>query len=252
VPLCRIIERRCRLFTRVEPGGRQGTATGATPWPAGFLLKTALGVRPEKFTPLIAPAGRRQLRRGQSREVLSKGTDPRVPHPGRHAIVPGEKGLPMTPPRWFGFALLLTIVPGGMLGCALPAAAPPTPGQFRHVGAIVHDDTQDGYRFSFQLMSTEEKRATLPRTAEPIEGARGVNHHLMLIVLSPEGRFVTNASVHFFVRGPDGTMLELQAVPMAGGYGADLDMQAKGTYELRAEVSVDGRVLVDVFTHERT
>lgn len=100
-------------------------------------------------------------------------------------------------------------------------------------------------------MTQEEKRATLSSSKGKETGDGQVTHHLMLILLSPNGRFVTDATVHLSIKAPDGGFLEAAAAPMASGYGVDVDMRAKGTYEIDADVAVDGRRLADSFTYQR-
>jgi len=158
----------------------------------------------------------------------------------------------MTSTKWSALVLLLAIFSVGTVGCTQRSAPTPSLDQFRHVGSIVHNDTQEGYRLSFQLMSSEEKRATLPNSQCAREYDAGPSHHMMLIVLSPTGAFVTDATVYFSVRKPDGSTRESLAVPMAGGYGVDVDMRAKGPYEVRAEIVIDGQKIVETFTYEGT
>jgi len=150
------------------------------------------------------------------------------------------------------FLLSFTMLFAALVGCASQAPRPSILETLRHVGAPVHDDTREGYKLSFQVMTQAQKRATLSSDEEQAEASGGLSHHIMLIILSPEGRFATGAEVRFSVTGPGGTVQEAQAVPMVGGYGADVDLRTTGRYQVHAEIEVGGKKLADDFTYERT
>jgi len=150
------------------------------------------------------------------------------------------------------FPLSFPMLVAALVGCASQAPQPSILETLRHVGTPVHDDTRDGYKLSFQVMTQAQKRATLSSDEGGADQPGLPSHHIMLIILSPEDRFATGAEVRFSVTGPGGTVQEAQAVPMVGGYGADVDLRAKGRYQVHAEIEVGGKKLADDFTYERT
>jgi hypothetical protein len=72
----------------------------------------------------------------------------------------------------------------------------------------------------------------------------------MLILMDPDGRMVTDTEVGFSVKGPNGVEQEPSVTLMTGGFGVNVDLTAKGTYEIRTKIVVDDEEIIDEFKYE--
>ena len=143
----------------------------------------------------------------------------------------------------------------GLLWTAGPVvAAHPDPSGARslapwgHVGPQVHRSSVQGYQLSYHLLSYEEDTEVLARLGRGrADGHAGPTHHLMGFVMGPDGKMRTDAAVVFRLRGPSGDSGEVRAAPMAGGYGADVDLTEPGAYTVEARVEDRGVTVRDAF-----
>jgi hypothetical protein len=123
-----------------------------------------------------------------------------------------------------------------------------------HVGDPIHRSSVEGYQFSYHLLGLKadmEKWKALGGVSAGGQGVAGMkSHHLMLFLMDPAGRMVTDTEVGFTVRGPDGSEQEPKVTLMAGGFGVDVDLRAKGTYEIKTKILLENREIIDRFKYE--
>lgn len=137
---------------------------------------------------------------------------------------------------------------GGHAGM-MPAGAPGA----QH-GVEIRKATVDGYQLAYRLLSWEERNAEM-KGMEGMEMAGMDNsgnstNHLMLYVANASGKEVSGAKVGFQVTRPDGGEQKTLTMAMGGGYGADVNLKAKGKYTIRTKFVDGARTVNDTFTHE--
>jgi hypothetical protein len=123
-----------------------------------------------------------------------------------------------------------------------------------HVGDQIRRSSVEGYQFSYHLLALEEKKVagrgkqrTSKKWPDPDHEA---THHLMLFLMDPDGKMVMDIGVGFTVKGPDGVEQEPQVTLMTGGFGVNVDLNAKGLYEVRTRIVAGGKEIVDEFRYE--
>lgn len=117
-----------------------------------------------------------------------------------------------------------------------------------HMGQEIHESTVEGYGFAYHLM---DNRAAMEKMKD-MKGhdmSQMKSHHLMLYVVGPDGAKIEDAKVGYKVEGPAGEQ-KTMAMAMKGGYGADVELGAKGTYEIKTKAVVGGKSLVDEFKYD--
>ena len=121
-------------------------------------------------------------------------------------------------------------------------------------GVEIRKATVEGYQLAYRLLSWEERNAAM-KGMEGMEMAGMDNsgnstQHLMLYVAGASGKEVSGAKVGFQVTRPDGGEQKTLTMAMGGGYGADVNLKAKGTYTIRTKFVDGARTVNDTFTHE--
>ena len=104
--------------------------------------------------------------------------------------------------------------------------------------AKMHQGKKDGYTFAFESI--------------PMKG-EGVTHHLMVFVKDAAGKAVMGAKVGFDVASPASAGKQNQkvmAMAMGDGYGANLDLSAKGRYTIKVKLVGGGADLLYDFPYE--
>lgn len=166
----------------------------------------------------------------------------------------GEEAMRKTTKHIFaclalGSALALSAYAGTGSGGVTGARSEFQP--WRHVGKQIHKSMEKGHEFAYQLLDMREKIETLKgMKGIAMEGVEVASHHLMLFIMGPDGKMVTDATVGFKVEGPDGSEQKVMGVSMTGGFGADVDLKATGTYSIKMKAIVDDATLMDQFTYE--
>ncbi len=151
--------------------------------------------------------------------------------------------------RWGALVCLGILWTAGPAGAAHPdPSGARTLAPWGHVGPQVHRSSVQGYQLSYHLLSYAEDSEVLARLGRGRENAHaGPTHHLMVFVMGPDGKMRTGATVALRLRGPGGDTGEVRAAPMAGGYGADVDLAGPGPYTVEATVVDRGVTLRDAF-----
>jgi hypothetical protein len=94
------------------------------------------------------------------------------------------------------------------------------------------------------VTGTQSLSRTWPKTDHK------ASHHLMLFLMDPDGKMVTDTEVGFTVKGPDGMEQEPRVTLMTGGFGVNVDLNAKGTYEISTRIMAGDKEIVDQFKYE--
>ncbi len=111
-----------------------------------------------------------------------------------------------------------------------------------HTGNIVHKSEIDGYQLSYELIDMRAKMPDMPDMA--------ATHRLMVYVKDPGGIDVEDAKTGFLIDGPDGEVQKAMCMGMGGGYGADVNLEKKGTYTVKTKIVNGKDKLLDSFSHE--
>ena len=115
-------------------------------------------------------------------------------------------------------------------------------------GPSIHESSVDGYTITYHLM---DNRAAMAKMGD-MKGhdmSRMKSHHLMIFIAGPDGTRVEDAKVGYKVEGPAGEQ-KTMAMAMKGGFGADVELGAKGTYEIKAKALVGEKALLDEFQYD--
>lgn len=109
---------------------------------------------------------------------------------------------------------------------------------------IIRESTVEKTKLSYELLDIEGKASA--------HGGHGMAkpNHLMVFPVSPDGKPITGAKVGFMVTKAGSADQKVMAMEMEGGYGADVDMKAKGKYEIKTKVVKEKAVINDSFTYE--
>jgi hypothetical protein len=120
-----------------------------------------------------------------------------------------------------------------------------------HMGQEIHESTVEGYQFAYHTMDN----AAAMEKMKDMKGMQGhdmgqmKSHHLMLYIVGPDGKPVEDAKVGYKVEGPSGEQ-KAMTMGMKGGFGADVDLKAKGVYEIKTKAVIGDKSLVDEFKYE--
>ena len=122
-----------------------------------------------------------------------------------------------------------------------------------HMGQEIHESEVDGYKFAYHTMDNaaamEKMKDMKGMEMKGHDMSQMKSHHLMLYIMGPDGKPVQDAKVGYKVEGPAGEQ-KAMTMGMKGGFGADVDFKAKGTYEIKTKAMVGDKTLVDDFKYE--
>ena len=104
----------------------------------------------------------------------------------------------------------------------------------------------NGYHLTYDLMDLREKMIKM----KPADPPYTMTHHLMVFVKDADGRPINSAKVGYLVIGPTNETQKLMCMAMAGGYGADINFTAPGTYTVKTKVMVGKQSILDSFTYD--
>ena len=116
------------------------------------------------------------------------------------------------------------------------------------MGKKIHTLTAEGYQFDYHLMDMREKLSALKATGS-LPKEMEMTHHLMVYIDAPEGKTLKTATVSFHMKGPNASKLDLNAMRMGNGFGADVNLPSPGAYTMNTKAVVDGKTLTNVFTY---
>lgn len=143
------------------------------------------------------------------------------------------------------------------------AASSPAADHSAHGGAATAPATQpgvqirvatvDGYRLTYRLLNWEERnvemKGMLGMEMAGMDNSGKSTNHLILHLVGADGKDVSGAKVGFQLTQPGGG--EQKTLTMAmGGYGADVNLKAKGVYTIKTKFVAGAKTGVDSFTYE--
>ena len=133
----------------------------------------------------------------------------------------------------------------GQMGAPAGKAAPE--------GVVIRTASVEGYALTYTLLNWSERNAAMKgmegMEMAGMDSSGNSTHHLVLRLTGPDGKEVSGAKVGYQVTRPDGS--EQKTLTMAmGGYGADLNHNARGSYTIRTKFVVGSATANDTFTYE--
>ena len=111
-------------------------------------------------------------------------------------------------------------------------------------GTEIRSAKADGYTFRYELIDLLADM----KDHQGHDMSKMKSHHLMVYVTDPAGKTVRQAKVGYLVTGPDKAEQKVMAMFMEGGFGADIDLKAKGAYKVLAKVAAGDKTVKDEFT----
>jgi len=126
---------------------------------------------------------------------------------------------------------------------ATAAAEKPAPANQEIRTAVVN-----GYTLTYTLIDMKQMMAA---AATPMShGADQMkSHHLMVNPVAPDRKPATGGKAGYLVVQPDKTEVKAMAMLMEGGFGADVDLVAKGDYKITTKIVLGNATLVDEFVY---
>jgi hypothetical protein len=124
------------------------------------------------------------------------------------------------------------------------AAGKPAPANQEIRTAVVN-----GYTLTYTLIDMNQMMAA---SSTPMShGADQMkSHHLMVNPVAPDRKPVAGGKAGYLVVQPDQTKVQAMAMLMEGGFGADVDLVAKGEYKITTKIVLaDKTTLVDEFVY---
>ena len=156
-----------------------------------------------------------------------------------HVITDGAKGTQMK-----GFRKALTDEARWNLVNyikSLNAASRTDPAAFRP-GKHIRMINLKGYTLMYHMLDLSDRNEMMKKmeghSVIGMKKGSGVTNHLMVYIQKPDGKIVPG-DVAFSITDPNGKNFTTMTMPMYGGYGADLDMQIKGSYIIRTGISIE-------------
>lgn len=135
---------------------------------------------------------------------------------------------------------------GAMGGHKMGGEAKSAGAATRH-GTEIREAKVEGYKLEYNLIDAKEMMKNMPM--KDMDMSKMKSHHLMVYVAGPDGKIVTEGKVGYLVAGPDKAEQKTMAMFMDGGFGADVELKAKGAYKVTTKAVVGEKTLVDEFTY---
>jgi hypothetical protein len=100
------------------------------------------------------------------------------------------------------------------------------------------------YQVKYTLMDLTERMKKMG-----MDPAKSKSHHLMVYYTGPDGKPAAQGKVGFAITGPDKSDQKTMAMGMGTGYGADVDLKAKGDYKLTVKAVFGDKTVMDEFPY---
>lgn len=120
-----------------------------------------------------------------------------------------------------------------------------------HMGEKIHEAVVEGYQLAYHLSDNMARMQEAQKSGamQGMDMSKVKSHHLMLYIVGPDGKPVSQAKVGFLVRNPDGTEQKIMTMDMAGGFAADVDLKPAGKFTITGKSVVDGKTLIEKFDY---
>lgn len=146
--------------------------------------------------------------------------------------------------------LCYVIMIAGLVGSAAQVRAEQTIAY----GAMIRQTKAEGFSLHYHLLSWKERNILMKGMegmAMPgVDLSGKVTHHFLLYLQGADGKSIPSAKVGFRITAPDGSVQTTLAMEMQGGYGADVALAAKGTYQIKMKAVLLNKTVADEFTFE--
>ena len=109
-------------------------------------------------------------------------------------------------------------------------------------GMKIHESRVDGYHLEYRLIDMKAKMKDMENMPEMED-----THHLMVYVKDRNGKPVSEAMAGYLIENPDGTEQKKMTMAMAGGFGADINLEQQGTYTVKTKIMAEKNKLMDSF-----
>ncbi len=117
--------------------------------------------------------------------------------------------------------------------------------QGRPADNTIRQTMVDGNYFSYKLIDMRPKMANMaPEMKQQMK-----SHHLMVFIKDSSGNSFAGAKTGYLVEGPDGVKQKTMTMAMGGGFGADIDLAKKGSYNIRTKFAAGKIRLSDSFEY---
>lgn len=126
---------------------------------------------------------------------------------------------------------------------ATPAAEAPAPASPEIRTVVVK-----GYTLTYTLIDMKKMMAA-SSTPMTHDMTKMKSHHLMVNPVAPDRKPVAGGKAGYLVVQPDKTEVKAMAMLMEGGFGADVDLVAKGDYKITTKIVLGDTTLVDEFVY---
>jgi hypothetical protein len=106
----------------------------------------------------------------------------------------------------------------------------------------------NGYTLTYTLVDLKQ---TMAASSTPMshDMAKMKSHHLMVNPVAPDRKPLAGGKAGYLVVQPDKTEVKAMAMLMEGGFGADVDLVAKGDYKITTKIALADTTLVDEFIY---
>ena len=151
----------------------------------------------------------------------------------------------LLPAVMLGALLVLTAAPYTLaLDHSTLAAETPAAANLEIRTAVVN-----GYTLTYTLIDMKQMLASssmpMSHGAEQLK-----SHHLMVNPVAPDRKPVAGGKAGYLIVQPDQTKVQAMTMLMEGGFGADVDLVAKGDYKITTKIVLaDKTALVDEFVY---
>jgi hypothetical protein len=126
---------------------------------------------------------------------------------------------------------------------AMPAAAPADA-----PSGEIRKSVVNGYTLTYNLIDMKQMMAA-SSTPMAHDMSKMKSHHLMVNPVAPDRKPLTGGKAGYLVVQPDKTEVKAMAMLMEGGFGADVDLLAKGDYKITTKIVLADTTLVDEFVY---
>lgn len=111
-------------------------------------------------------------------------------------------------------------------------------------GSEIRSAKVGDYQVKYNLMDISERMKKMG-----MDPAKSKSHHLMAYYTGADGKPVAGGKVGFAITGPDKSDQKTMAMAMGTGYGADVDLKAKGDYKVTVKAVFGDKTVMDEFTY---
>jgi hypothetical protein len=126
---------------------------------------------------------------------------------------------------------------------AAPAAEKPAPANQEIRKVVVN-----GYTLRYELIDMKKLMAS-SSTSMAHDMSKMKSHHLMVYPVRSGSAPITDGKAGYLVVQPDKTEVKAMAMLMENGFGADVDLVAKGDYKITTKIVLGATTLVDEFVY---